>query len=486
MEEFINNLPREALDQIADQLGIIHDVMEKDIVLNHIFSDIDEAKSILHKYCNIDIDTLYRNTVNDEYLYIIRYLVNHSFDIEDKDGDILLEAAESNDVVILTFLAENDINLVSDNFLDALEQASYNGSYEAVQYLVGIIEGDSIDILNHSLYLAIKGKHIKIANFFISAGVDINTEDPDILGASLTTNNLKFVKYLVSEGAVYKKKHMKLIISNDIRKYLEDIIEGKNPYKTVRDLVSDKGYYYKWQKLCSTLDNKNLEELKSLATIMGVKEFKNKRDLCKSLSQIYDVKMNKQLSCVNDTSILGDPVNLIPKPLLVTIKEVAKNSKGSDIVQSYCFNIMELVELIKGGDTRNPFTRNTLPVEYIMGKYDRLKSILVKDKLAIVNILDEIRNNDIMTKDSIHNLVLINIFSKLKYPPPIEMFKSIPDTVLKSLYTEINSNPLFTLKIKILNKYTLVDEISRNLNIDDNNSSTRIAALEIYLNELVK
>ena len=81
--------------------------------------------------------------------------------------------------------------------------------------------------------------------------------------------------------------------------------------------------------------------------------------------------------CENITSILGDDVSDILKPLLFKFKDNGK---------VYCFNILELNEFTKN-DTRNPYTRNPLPLQKIKNKIEYLKKILIPERLHIISII---------------------------------------------------------------------------------------------------
>lgn len=54
-----------------------------------------------------------------------------------------------------------------------------------------------------------------------------------------------------------------------------------------------------------------------------------------------------------------------------------------------------------------------------------LRKILIEDKLSLINILDEIKNNEIMSKESILKLQIVNLMALLKYTPHINDINTI-------------------------------------------------------------
>lgn len=112
-----------------------------------------------------------------------------------------------------------------------------------------------------------------------------------------------------------------------------------------------------------------------------------------------------------------------------------------------------------------------------------LRQILISDKLSLVNILDEIKNNEIMSKESILKLKIVNLMGLLKYTPHINDIYNMDNKKIKHMFNLLNRNALMHIfGEKTLN--TLINESLRILQIEDSNSDTRKAAYEIYLNEV--
>jgi hypothetical protein len=141
------------------------------------------------------------------------------------------------------------------------------------------------------------------------------------------------------------------------------------------------------------------------------------------------------------------------------------------------------MEAINHGDNKNPYTRQPLPIDEIKKQMLKLREILLEDKLSLVNILDEIKNNDIMTKESILKLQIVNLIALLKYTPNINDIANMSQDKVNNMFDLLNENPLMRVYGE-RTKENLIQESLRLLNIDDSNKGTRNAAYEIYLNEV--
>ena len=166
---------------------------------------------------------------------------------------------------------------------------------------------------------------------------------------------------------------------------------------------------------------------------------------------------------------------MIHSILLYNIKE-NKNT--------YCFNILELKEQIDKGDTRNPYTRNQLPVEEIISQYNNLKKRLVDDRLELTNILEQIKNTDIMSEENIVSLQVTNLSGLLEYVTH-NMIMSLSREQIGVILNYMKENPLFLIIKKDINLRNFVEESIRNLNIDDIHKNTRKAALTSYIMDTI-
>lgn len=313
----------------------------------------------------------------------------------------------------------------------------------------------------------------------------------------------------------------------EYKKFKDAIIKGR--WERVRKIVPKKDFVMKWEKACKDLKSLSREELEKIAENEGIEIYKTKEQICKEIMEKYkyvskendiffelqslcvniekrpldefykiaeremiDIKYSgreicKKIAekyrkvredsdkCINRESILGDDIKTIPDMLLYMIEEKGK---------TYCFNILELVEQLRKGDNRNPYTRNELPVEEISDKYDGLKQRLINDNLELTNILDQIKNTDIMSEENILSLKVTNLVGLLEYIPH-KMIMDLSKEQIKSIFEYMMENPLFMIINRKVNLWNFVDESLRNLKIDDIHKNTRKTALSSYILDVV-
>jgi hypothetical protein len=242
-------------------------------------------------------------------------------------------------------------------------------------------------------------------------------------------NNMKILIDKGADPSVVNKKGQSLM-SVLPRKYRR-IVPSYNPFKEgskkIMNLLKTQTLF-KWQNLCSQLGNNNISELREIAKLHKIKiKGHTKREICKELSMKTEklLKTNTGM-CENQSSILGDEVSDILGPLLFKFKENGR---------SYCFNIIELYQLIISGDTRNPFTRNQLPVEKIKSQYKYLQQILNSNALELVDTIEEIRNSPIFNKQQLQLHNLTGILSKLNYPRDSSIvYEELNDSEIRKKY----------------------------------------------------
>ena len=465
-----------------------------DAIYNH---NLELTKSLVENGADIhfDNDSALTTAIRKGVGKIIEYLLEKGADIHNVPNTAinegLITAIEEYDYDLILYFLENGADIHAYNEL-SLSSAIKGGDMQLIRYLLqhgANIHNIPTTEMHECLTISIYVSNFEIVRYLILNDADIHSNNDSALTTAIKSGNMQIVKYLIKHGANISVG-LKFFENNNntykykkIYKYFKSLMNPK-PKPTFKEFANkiinknlNKNKFYKWQTLCSILDNKNFIELQNLATLQDIDiKDKSKRQLCKMLSQQYTVDISKPLKCNNETTLLGDDVTLIPKPLLFTVIE-------GDF--EYCFNIIELLELINTGAKRNPYTRVFLPIDLIKNKMLKLRSILLSDSLSLVNILDEIRNNDIMDKKSILKLKIVNLVALLKYTPNINEIINMSTIKVKSMFNLLNQNPL----MKVFGKKTignLINESIRLLQIQDVNNETRKAAYEIYLNNVIR
>lgn len=263
----------------------------------------------------------------------------------------------------------------------------------------------------------------------------------------------------------YYLKKLKSLVKKPIRGQVQ---------KVVNLIKSKKDPPFKWQKICSTFGNQDLNTLQKLAQFHDIPNATsmNKRELCKNLA-IQTEKLQSPDDCANETSILGDPIDDIPKYLVYSFTENGKR---------YCFNIIELMEYLKT-NTTNPFTRVPLDIKSINDRFNILKEMLSENALAIVDILDEIRQKPVMDKQSILRLAITNLISGMHYPPDVEQIMQMSESQIRKLISIINRNPVFNKYRGAVSLNNLIDFLTNT--IMGENRELKLVAIEEYLKSVL-
>ena len=455
--------------------------------------NLENVKLLLENGANIhaDNDRALMLASENGYLDIVKFLLKHGANIHAQEDSAIFLAIENEKYDIVKFLVKNGVNVDRFLILKSISRNQLNLLKFFVKHGADIHFDNDYPFITASIY-----GYLNIMKYLLEKGSNINAIDMDYnktaLNYAIDEGHFEIVKFLIEKGANIGDKIDLNIIRDKVRyseneeekqQYLDILLflTKKLPKKfpiaqrKILSLVKDKNIYYKWERLCSSFGNKDIDEIKNAAKIQGIPiQNKSKKELCQLLKDEYKKQMLIIPECHNDTTILGDDVNLIPKPLLFTFKDGDFN---------YCFNIIELMESINKGDTTNPWTRNPLPIDLIKDRFVKLREILIESKLSLTNILDEIKNNKIMTKENILRLKITNLIALLKYTPNIEEIINMNQKKINSMFDLLNENPLMhVFGAKNLNNF--IDESLRLLQIEDEHKNTRKQAFETYLNNV--
>jgi hypothetical protein len=215
---------------------------------------------------------------------------------------------------------------------------------------------------------------------------------------------------------------------DEVSKYIKStkIIRLRNKIKE-----SYKRQEFKWQDICSELNKEGKKELEEVSKELGIKyKGKSKRELCKLVSEEM---FNNEESC-EDTNLLGDEMDKLPKWRIYKIK-------------SKCYDIMEMMKIIEGGETRNPYTREELPIEGIRERYKKLERLSVKGDISSDDLFTNVRDNPIFTKKDYMNKQVVKLFGMFPYMLDIELITKASDLDIESM-----SNDLFNTESNIVLK----------------------------------
>lgn len=187
------------------------------------------------------------------------------------------------------------------------------------------------------------------------------------------------------------------------------------------------GNEFAWDTICRSFGSAKLADLKQYAARLGIDSTNmNKAALCKVLG---DVMRNRFLQ---PEARQCDPADLEPFSMenMGSIPAYRRFKIGTQ-----CFDIFNLKDAIDKGQTKNPFTREQLPVREIEKAYVQLKPFLGKQSTFLQNV----RDTPIMDPRQRLKQSLVNLWTKLNYPPPIESVMNASNAELSAIWENLLS-----------------------------------------------
>lgn len=186
------------------------------------------------------------------------------------------------------------------------------------------IDNSIIEKIDRELKRLLKDEKIDIN--YIGVGTVRPYKNRDIIG--FHNRAMDEIYDLITLLKIEREKR-KNIIQARLEKIKKYVIKKDLPEK----------YKYKWQRMCAKLTTFDIEELRELAAIEGVKNFnmKSKRELCKELYEILDDIVEKQrLNKIRFTKEdPNDPKNIHNN---LTEKERADKIQNPELYQDKCHN----------------------------------------------------------------------------------------------------------------------------------------------------
>lgn len=357
--------------------------------------------------------------------------------------------------LLLSSILDDDINNKIENYITS---SAEHGHYHLVKHFYSFVEKFAIDVdMDEAFVIAATNGHLNIVKFCLNKGANIKCNNGIALVMTKEQGNIKIYNYLKS---LYPNTGFKDIANKVI------------------ELLKNEPFYYKWERIAQSIGNISLYEmmqLRSFANKQHIPSTGSKREICARLADRYSYVLKRLAIGENDTTMFGDSINTIPKPLLYILRENGKD---------YCFNIMELVQIINTGNGTNPFTRCELPKHIILTKYATLKKLMEADKLALSNPLYDIKYSALTNRESILRLQITNLLILLNYPPTVDQVLKMNILQVIDVFKMMISNPLFQYSVKKINLSDLINVAHEVLSKVDLYTSTRREAFEIYLNDV--
>jgi ankyrin repeat protein len=383
--------------------------------------DLDIPNTVFYQIATRDGDI---NTVQN---YILKLDV-----LADLYPGIYL-AAENGHADVLKLLLDT-ISIDQDGLEELLKISSENGNEKVVELIldklhsleVYTFDEDDGDVFESPLVLAATNGHFKVVKLLISNNKKYGIEndmdmffaltvasgngdfymvklildnfpkypnslpgfgdlDEDPLFVASQSGYLPIVRLLLKRGAIIDFD-IDLQVNNVETKVLLKLHKLKLEIKKSMDKKQ-----FVWQDLCSQLNQEGTDILIGFSELLEIPIEKGvtKRQVCLLLSRkMYDSVIDCQ-----DDNLLGDSLNTLPGWRILKI-----NGK--------CWDILDLQQILKSGETRDPYTRQELPIAFINDRLNILEKLSKKPVGQDETLFDKITQNPIYTSDQ---LLLRNI-----------------------------------------------------------------------------
>jgi hypothetical protein len=216
---------------------------------------------------------------------------------------------------------------------------------------------------------------------------------------------LNIIKLLVRNN-IYTITQDDLNLAEGLDDLLE-VLKTLRTEKTITNLRQQiKDSYLKkefnWQLICSKLNKEGRNDLIDLALGLEINvsspDKMSKRELCKIISsEMFDIVESCQ-----DSNLLGDELNELPKWRIFKIK-------------GKCYDIIDLKKILDSGETRNPFTRENLPVDEIETRINKIESMSIKGSIDADDLFTRVKETPIFSQKEYLNQQVVKLFGMFPY-----------------------------------------------------------------------
>jgi hypothetical protein len=261
-------------------------------------------------------------------------------------------------------------------------------------------------------------------------------------------------------------------------------------------------FTYVWDQFCSTFGSSDIESFREKARELGVTNaaYMNKAQLCNALNLLKNdfIQREAELCSPDD----ADPWTMNEMRNIPPYRRYR--------ISGQCYDLLSLAKAVeeskqapvdpvthKRMPALNPFTRQPLPEDDILEKYEHVKKLLLtKD-----DFFSRIRDTPILSKEQIFSQKIGNVWSKMKYPTSVQNFMSASERDLQNVFDSMYSFDVLKLGKQDVQRFdkslkpgsketpqeVLVGIMERIVTMNpDEYSTTRVQAMETALNENIE
>lgn len=355
------------------------------------------------------------NAIDHSRLDIVKKLSEYGVDLFAEDNKALIFATELGELEIVKYLVEAgaDINAQESAPIGFATQYGFN---EIVDYLLskGAILNNKVlyyAIVNNSIVLVEKFLNIiqpsteyiyqviESLNHYIDQQLSTWSVDnpPDADPFDYITDYREMIKFLLKFIRQYRLKRLQSEIHNSLEKR-----------------------QFKWQQVCSTMGQQDITQLVETATQLGLPHSGlSKRQLCASIAD----HMYKSDNTCNDTNLLGEDLTALPQWRIFKI-------------DGRCFDLLDLSQILSSGETRNPFTRQELPIQDIKNRIALLQTLSIKS-LESETLFTRVSESQIFSPLQHLKSLVVKLFESFPYMLDTKLILDATESEMDMMITKL-------------------------------------------------
>jgi hypothetical protein len=384
------------------------------------------------KVCEHNGTSLILIAARNGFTNVLKDLLKHDSGFCQENA--VIEAVERGMSASVETLANSGVNVTFGED-EALFRAHELKLYHVLKILVHY--GANVDARDGQLLInSCEGSefpdNMDCVTFLLECGADPNLRQGASLRACVRNQNAKFLEMLLNAGG--EEAHVSdMTMSHSLKETLKKWRRHNRLLRLRRAIHSSYNRdTFVWQSLCRKLGNSNVHLVRQQVKYFGLEEFDksvslsnaSKRQMCVMLAQSTEKMMDKDLS-LESTDLSGTLLQEHPAWKIYYANGIA-------------FNIIDLLRLLQEQIYICPYTRFPLPVEDIRRRGKFLEKVLSRDALNEFNLVEQVREMPLLTKEMELQTQLMNIvWFRLSYPPNIQIVIYGSDELLEEMVQKL-------------------------------------------------
>jgi hypothetical protein len=338
-------------------------------------------------------------------------------------GSIIMAIRNNNTKLVEELI---DTNYLSEKEKEEIFENAIYHSYNSFQTLQLLILKEFVEMDDDYVLFATQTGTVGVETIQLLLDNGLDPHNLEALTEAAFSDSKEIVSLLLKHGD-FDMSDIKNLLSEvqdetdgdytDMISLIKKFMRFPNLRQQIKD--SSLKQEFNWQLVCSKLNKEGKNDLIDFALGLEINDSvtlkkTSKRELCKLISEeMFDI-----VTSCEDSNLYGDNLNLLPKWRIFTIK-------------GKCYDIVDLKNILRSGETRNPFTREQLPVDRINKRINILEKMSIKGSIDSDNLFTRVSENPIFNMDEHLKQQVVKLFG---------MFPYMLDTnlIIKATDSEIN------------------------------------------------